>query len=224
MKEAKQSSIQILPDTIVDPIQLANWAIARLNEPEISSPADISPFRAFGVVKTMPDGTVKPICVVLYNFFRQLNHGNDMRVIIASDDPSWCLPGVLRELFRYPYEIAGCERLTAFIRDGNKRSLKLCQGLGFKKEGTLRRAHDGKTNAIVLSMLKHECKWLHDRTKAHKERETDGQEVTAFSASSARSGSNGKRSSGRKQGSPAPKREVERGGRLRPNGVSDVRA
>jgi len=154
------SEIQIVTDPVVNSHILAEWAIERLDHEDVKTVADLGAFRAFGVTRQHADGYIEPMAVVIYNWFREMKYGNDLRVIVVSEDPKWCLPGVLRELFKYPFEVAGCERLTAFIRDGNKRSLRLCRGLGFVKEGVLRRAHDGKTNTIVLSMLKHECKWL----------------------------------------------------------------
>jgi hypothetical protein len=150
--------IQIVTDPQVPSHILAEWAIARLPNEDLKTPADLGPYHAFGVLK---DG--KPACVVIYNWFRQMEFGHDVRVIIVSENPGWCLPGVLRELFSYPFVYAGCERITAVIKDGNERSLKLCKGLGFRREGVMRRAHNGKTNAILLGMLKDECKWLKGR-------------------------------------------------------------
>lgn len=143
-------SIQIISNPVV-----AKWVLDRCPDEDIRTVQEIGPFYAYGVALNG-----KPIAGVVYNWYREMKYGNDMRVIIASDDPRWCLPGVLRELFRYPFEFARCERLTAVIRDGNTRSLKLCQGLGFKREGTLRRGYDGRTNAILLGMLKQECRWI----------------------------------------------------------------
>ena len=157
---------------IVNHPQVGEWVLQRLPEEGIASIADVGPYNAFGVVKNG-----KAVCGVVWNWFRQMDHGNDMRVIIVSEDPSWCLPGVLRELFRYPFEVAGCTRITAVIREGNTKSLKLCQGLGFRKEGVLRRGYNGKSNAIVLGMLKSECKWL--KSRRHEAYEQEGQQQPA---------------------------------------------
>ena len=132
---------------------LAEWAIKRLPGEELQSVEDLGPFVAFGVVRNN-----QPVAVVIWNWFRRMSEGADIRVIIAADDPRWCLPGVLRELFSFPFEYLQCTRVTAIIKHGNERSLKLCRGLGFVKEGVLRRGHNGKTNAILLSMLREECK------------------------------------------------------------------
>ena len=199
----QESRIEIVTDPIANSYVLAQWAIERLDEDDLRSVSDLGAYRAFGVVRNGADGKVTPLAVVIYNGFRELTHGNDLSVIVVADSARWCLPGVLRELFRYPFEVAGCERLTAAIRDGNHRSLKLCKGLGFKKEGTLRRAHDGKTNTIVLGMLKHECKWL----EPPKHESEHGKEVI-FSSTATRSNKNNRRSKRRKQRSAGGERKT----------------
>ncbi len=161
--------------------QVAQWVIDRMPEEGITSINEVGPFKAFGVYDTEAK---KALCGVVYNWYRVMEHGNDMRAIIFAEDPRWCLPGILRELFRYPFEIAGCERLTVVVREGNHRSMKLCLGLGFRKEGVMRRGYNGKTNAIILGMLKSECKWL----KRGKKRSPNGKEVSVRT-SGARSGS-----------------------------------
>lgn len=145
---------------------LAKWALRRLDDD--TALEDIVPYYAFAVKRNG-----KASAVVLWNNYRRMKHGADIRVIIAADDPKWCLPGVLRELFTYPFIHLGCTRITAVIKDGNARSLKLCRGLGFRKEGVLRRGYNGKSNAIILSMLREECKWLlprEDRLNGRKKR------------------------------------------------------
>lgn len=133
----------------------AQWAIRRLKDDSVNTPADLGPYYAVGIKRNG-----KAAAVVVWNMYHMHKYGADIRVIIASDDPRWCLPGVLRELFSYPFNQAGCTRITAIIKDGNERSLKLCRGLGFRKEGVLRRGYNGRTNAVLLSMLKEECTWL----------------------------------------------------------------
>lgn len=170
---------------------LASWALKRLPNEELSTVDDMGPYQAFGIVK---DG--RPLAVVIWNLYRPMSAGADARVIIASDDPRWCLPGVLRELFSYPFNQLGCTRITAIIRDGNEKSLKLCRGLGFKKEGVLRRGHNGKTNALILSMLKEECKWL----RPHSERKRHGQKKPAKGANTSRSANRHRGAVEREQG------------------------
>lgn len=169
---------------------VTKWVMDRVPEEGMTSVDDIGPHVCFGIYREDRDGTCTALAGVVFNWFRSLEYGNDIRVIIAADDPSWCLPGVLRELFAYPFEIAKCQRITAVIRDGNERSLKLCLGLGFRKEGVLRKGYNGKSNAIVLGMLKSECKWL----KKRKAGEYEQKRIVRTGSSG--SGSDGKRTNG----------------------------
>lgn len=209
-------SIQIVHDPLVPNHVLAEWALERLPAEELEDVGELGPYVAFGVIKNG-----KAVAVILFNWFRIMRGGNDCRVIIVADDPSWCLPGVLAELFRYPFEVAGCTRLTAIIRDGNTRSLRLCKGLGFRQEGVLRRGHNGRTNAIILGMLKEECKWLN---RGHNRGKSNGQEVWASSAETAGSSSHVQRTGGRKRKGAGDKRSRQRREPVRAAGQRDVRS
>ena len=188
-------TVKVLVDSSAEAqMALAQWALKRLPNEEIDGVEGLGPFQAFGVVRDN-----KPVCVVIWNSYRPMSAGADCRVIIAADDPRWCLPGVLRELFSYPFNHLGCTRITAVIKDGNAKSLKLCRGLGFKKEGVLRRAHNGKTNAIVLSMLREECTWL----EPHSQRAKHGQKKRTSPAKTARSRKDHRGPVRREQGSLA---------------------
>lgn len=177
---------------------IAQWVIDHMPEEGFSSIHELGPHVAFGVMR---DG--RALCGLVYNWYREMPYGADMRAILYSDHPSWCLPGVLRELFRYPFDVARCQRLTAIVRDGNEAALKLNLGLGFRKEGILRRGYDGRTNAIVLGMLRHECKWLHRGVAPSVE---EGQ----FSPAPARSERNGGGAVRGKRTSRAGKRKGQR--------------
>ena len=170
----------------VSPEVLVEWALEKLDDDDLESARELGNYQAFGVMRGMT-----PLAVVIFNNYQPMKYGGDIRVIVASDDPTWCRSGILRELFSYPFDQLGCSRITAIIRDGNKQSLRLCQGLGFKREGTLRRGHNGRTNAVVLSMLQHECKWLKDKPWLKKpEEHLNGQEVGRISTAGTRSNKN----------------------------------
>lgn len=103
----------------------------------------------------------KPAMGVVYSMFREERYGNDVRATIAAvTHLPWAKPAVLREIFRYPFEVLKCVRVTCLVKEGNERSINLAKRLGFRKEGVLRRGWDGRTNALVYSMLKSECKYL----------------------------------------------------------------
>lgn len=129
------------------------WVAERITDADMLPDADACV--AFGVLKDK-----RPIAGILWSEFREMRHGNDVRVTVAAEDPRWCLPGVLRQLFDYPFNTLKCTRITSIIREGNHRSLKVTKGLGFRQEGVARRAYNGKSNAIILGLLRDECRWL----------------------------------------------------------------
>lgn len=86
--------------------------------------------------------------------------GRDMIMSAAFDSPSWCTKETLRELFGYPFGQLGLTRLTTITSADNTKALRIDEGLGFKREGVLRKHYPGDVDAIVLGMLREECRWL----------------------------------------------------------------
>ena len=103
----------------------------------------------------------RPVAGVVFNCFRNGEFGNDVSVTIAGETRiPWARPAVLRALFGYPFLAWDCARITAIIKEGNEPSISFCKSLGFRKEGVVRRGWDGKTNALVFGLLKHECRYV----------------------------------------------------------------
>jgi RimJ/RimL family protein N-acetyltransferase len=89
--------------------------------------------------------------------------GHDIQVSIAFDSPGWALPGTLRALFDYPFNQLGCRRMTAMVGRRNKRSRKICEGLGFKLEGVHLKGLDGEQDVFSYGLLKEHCRWIKER-------------------------------------------------------------
>lgn len=85
--------------------------------------------------------------------------GNNIFETFAADTPSWCRRGILKALFDYPFEQLGCRRITSVIDIENERSIRVTEGLGFKREGILREGGQDGRDAILLSLLKSERKF-----------------------------------------------------------------
>jgi len=88
--------------------------------------------------------------------------GRDIVMSAAFDSPAWCTRKILKRLFSYPFVQLGCRRMTTITTVDNEAALSLDRRLGFVEEGRLRKAFPGDTDAIVLGMLREECKWLGD--------------------------------------------------------------
>lgn len=82
-------------------------------------------------------------------------------VSIAAVTPRWATPGTVRALLAVPFVQYKVRKLYATIRDDNERSKKLCSGLGFTREATLRHHYGHKRHALVFSMMASEytAKW-----------------------------------------------------------------
>lgn len=86
-------------------------------------------------------------------------------VTIYSTDKKWCNKRVLRAIFEVAFDFLNCRRISVLVSAQNTKSLKLVEGLGFKKEGVLRAFQDDGDDGLVFSMLKSECQW---RRKTHE--------------------------------------------------------
>lgn len=126
--------------------RLARWAADHI--PHVTG---FGPCVAVGMAS--PDGS-KLWGVTVFNEY--IPEYGLCSVSIASVYPRWATKHTVRAILSIPFEQYGVRKLCAMIQAGNERSLKLCQGLGFKKEATLRHHYAQGQHAIVLSMLRNE--------------------------------------------------------------------
>lgn len=114
-----------------------------------------APHNAFAALGVVRRGKIAA-GVVFHNY----RPGIDLEVSLAADDPSWAHPAILRRLFAYPFHQLGVVRLTCIIARKNKRCRRFSEGLGWKLEGTHRKAYDGKDDAMSYGMLPSDCRFL----------------------------------------------------------------
>tara|TARA_R100001132_G_C3233077_1_gene66863 strand:- start:226 stop:645 length:420 start_codon:yes stop_codon:yes gene_type:complete len=111
--------------------QLKAWIEKQIRD---TCPQDFKSCQTLGVAR---NGEV--ICGVAYWFYPT----GICDVGIAATSPRWATKQTIFTLFAYPFNQVGVNRLQSFIHPKNKRSRKLCAGLGFKLEGRLRKFHRG---------------------------------------------------------------------------------
>ena len=92
------------------------------------------------------DGGV--LAVVIYE--RITRH--DCLMHVSSTDPRWCSKPFLRAAFTYPFVQLGLERVTFVVSEENEEAMALCERLGAKREGRLRRGF-GDADGIVWGLL-----------------------------------------------------------------------
>src|SRR5690349_3238467 len=123
--------------------EVAEWVRVR---------TDVLTFGACAAIGVALDGTL--IAGLVYREYT----GRDIQLSIAADSPKWCTKRTLRYLLGYPFLQLKCARVTAIVAKKNKRSRTLVERLGFKLEGTIRRAFP-KDHGLIYGMLREECKW-----------------------------------------------------------------
>ena len=96
---------------------------------------------------------------VVYNNYHVLSKGSWCEISIATDDPACMTRGVIRDAFAYPFVQLGVSRLKAQCAATNTRCVSLLERIGFRLEGTERRAYDGEADSLTFSMLPEECRW-----------------------------------------------------------------
>ena len=84
--------------------------------------------------------------------------GDDVEVHVAGER-GFLTRRFLRALAHYAFNDLGCARVTGRVPDFRPASLDVGLRLGFRHEGTLRRAHKG-ADFHILGMLREECRWL----------------------------------------------------------------
>lgn len=84
----------------------------------------------------------------------------DCEISCASETSMAWSEGVMRAVFQYMFVQLGCVRCTSITKKGNRKARNFLEALGFVLEGNLRRAYDGKQDALIYGLLASECRYL----------------------------------------------------------------
>lgn len=80
-------------------------------------------------------------------------HFKTMGVSCAAVSPRWLTRNIIAEILGYAFDEIGIFKVWSAVSIHNHRSLKLIQGLGFTKEGTLRHQFGHKNHAVIFGMI-----------------------------------------------------------------------
>jgi len=133
---------------IVTGPEVVSWVHARL--PQVGPHGFRDP-KAMGIQR---NGA--PVAGIVFSSYS----GHDMQLSIASESPLWCTRSVLREVFRFVFETAGCLRCTAVTAKHNKRARSLLERLGFRREGVHPLGFPDGSTAISYGMTRQDCRWI----------------------------------------------------------------
>ena len=104
-----------------------------------------------------------PVGLVTYYDFNPLNRSAALGLIIDPDERKSGYGGeAVKLLSRYLFAYRGLNKVYGQTDEGNKAAVKLLEGLGFKKDATLRDHyfHDGEFRAgLIYSLVRYELDW-----------------------------------------------------------------
>lgn len=129
--------------------QLVRYLAARIGE-EPAALVGSSPFHIMASVR----GDALLGAVLFLNYRRQ-----SMEFHLCGG-PGWVTRSEIRELFEYPFNIAGCLRLWCLIRRNNKAARKGAERLGFRVLGVAHNEFGERKDGILYEMCRKDCKWL----------------------------------------------------------------
>ena len=84
---------------------------------------------------------------------------------VALDSPA-ALRSIVGPGFSYPFIQAGRETAAATVRASNRRSMRLCQRLGFREGWRIRDGAARGDDLVFFEMRKGDCRWIRPARKA----------------------------------------------------------
>lgn len=111
-------------------------------------------------VPSLPIGIYRDDELIGGVLINDIRPGRDCWLTIYTTTPVWGQRQVMRYVFGVVFGLIKAERASAFVSVSNQKSLNMCQKLGFRREGLLRKYRNSGEDCYVLGMLKSECKWI----------------------------------------------------------------
>lgn len=135
------------------PYELMEWARQRVGMGDDAHwPKDT---KAYGIRDDANADEIR--AVFLFNQFTT----HDCAMHIASDHTRrWATPRTLTAMSSLPFILWKLPRVTVEISVNNIKAQLTCLKVGFQFEGRKRGGMDDGSDAIVMSMLAQECRWI----------------------------------------------------------------
>ena len=86
-------------------------------------------------------------------------NGVNVECHIASEGTHWLTRQYLAVIFDYPFCQLGAKRITVLVGEGNIRSRRFVEHLGFTLEAPLKGAHPSG-DLLVYCLWRHDCRFL----------------------------------------------------------------
>jgi len=144
----------VYPESVNDNLSMALWCCERLGESIDSFGFDHKGTPMFQTIGFSREG--KLLCVVIAYHYAPPN----VMWAFAADNPRWASKENIAAAGQWVFGQLGCTRVTSIVKKSNKRSRKFQEGIGFKVEGKLKKAHP-EGDLLIYGLLKDEHdKWL----------------------------------------------------------------
>lgn len=134
--------------------QMADWVAQRI--PHVRRGIGFGKSAALGVLSDSEPARILA-GVVFHNYQPDYQHAE---LSFASDEARWATKGIISAIFDIPFVQWKVRRLSTVTPHKNARAIKLIEGLGFKREGTLRHYFAEGDHAVIYGMLQVEYKAL----------------------------------------------------------------
>lgn len=128
--------------------KLARWCADHI--PHVGADG-FGPCRAVGV--TSDDGARLLGVCVFHNYHRSVGL---VEISFAAVSPKWATRGIIRALLSVAFEQYGCRKVCLQIPHDNARAIRFNEGIGFRREATLRHHYGQGRHVLVLSMMLNE--------------------------------------------------------------------
>ncbi len=83
---------------------------------------------------------------------------------IAAASPRWAHRSIIKQLFSYPFDQLGVEKVWTATPSKNTAALRLCKGVGMTQEATLYK-HFGDDNAIINRLMRKDFMRIYGNVK-----------------------------------------------------------
>lgn len=100
------------------------------------------------------DGNI--VCAVSYDKF--CGNSVEANIWISELPPLTWVACILD----YPYNRLGVEKMVAWVRESNHRSLAFCKKLGFVEEGRITDYYKDGSSALIMTLSVGDCKLVHN--------------------------------------------------------------
>jgi len=145
-----------VPKSALENEQMAVWAANIIKQPDPFSP----PYMCMGFTREN-----KMACVIVAHDYRPPN----ICLSFAAVNPRWATRQNLEHIERWVYDQLKCTRITGIVDPRNDRARKFDEGIGFKLEGTLRRARPDGGKLLVYGLIREDFRKFIERKRTKHE-------------------------------------------------------